>query len=62
MTSRHASFSDEFETYRIGFLDMDQCKEIYRTIRFRCRDKKVDPEEVEDLEYVIENLSGILLP
>lgn len=58
LTSRQASFSDEFESYRIGFLDMDQCKEIYEKIRFRCDDKKVDPEEIEDLKYVIENLSG----
>lgn len=58
LTSRQASFSDEFEPYRIGFLGMEQCKEIYEKIRFRCSSKKVDLEEIEDLEYVIENLSG----
>lgn len=58
LTSRQASFSDEFEPYRIGFLGMEQCKEIYEKIRFRCSGRKVDLEEVEDLEYVIESLAG----
>lgn len=58
LTSRQASFSDEFEPYRIGFLDMEQCKEIYEKIRFGSSGKKVALEEVEDLEYIIENLAG----
>ena len=58
LTSRQASFSDEFEPYRIGFLGMEQCKEIYEKIRFRGSGKKVDLEEVGDLEYIIENLAG----
>lgn len=58
LTSRQVSISDEFEPYRIGFLDMDQCKEIYGKIRFEGSNRKVDPEEVEDLEYVIESLAG----
>lgn len=58
LTSRQASFSDEFEPYRIEFLDMEQCKEIYEKIRFEGRGKKVNAEEVPDLEYVIESLAG----
>mgnify|MGYP006922409594 CR=1 FL=1 len=34
LTSRQATFGDEFEPYRIGFLGMEQCKEIYEKIRF----------------------------
>ena len=58
LTSRQVSVGDEFELYRIGFLGMEQCKEIYGKIRFEGGDRKVNPEEVEDLEYVIENLAG----
>lgn len=58
LTSRLASFSDEFESYRIGFLGMEQCKEIYGKIRFEGSDRKVDLEAVEDLEYVIGSLAG----
>ncbi|MDE7016908.1 MAG: tetratricopeptide repeat protein, partial [Lachnospiraceae bacterium] len=58
LTSRLTSFSDEFEPYRIGFLDMEQCKEIYGKIRFKGSGRKISPDEVEDLEYVIENLAG----
>lgn len=58
LTSRQVSFGDEFEAYQIGFLDMGQCKEIYEKIRFRGSGRKVDPEEVPDLEYVIENMAG----
>lgn len=58
LTSWQASFSDEFEPYPIGFLDREQCKEIYEKIRFRGSDRKVDLEEVSDLEYVIESLAG----
>lgn len=58
LTSRQAVFSDEFEPYQIGFLGMEQCKEIYEKIRFRGSSRKVGLEEVEDLEYVIESLAG----
>lgn len=58
LTSRQVSVGDEFELYRIGFLGMEQCKEIYEKIRFEGRRKKVDPEEVPDLEYVVESLAG----
>lgn len=58
LTSRQVSFSDEFESYRIGFLGMEQCVEIYEKIRFEVSGRKIDPGEVGDLEYVIENLAG----
>lgn len=58
LTSRQASFSDEFEPYRIGFLGMEQCKEIYEKIRFEGSDNKVKSEEIPDLEYIIEHLAG----
>lgn len=58
LTSRQVSFSDEFEPYHVGFLDLEQCKIIYEKIRFRGSGRKVDPEEVPDLEYVIENMAG----
>ncbi len=58
LTSRQVSFSDEFETYQIDFLDMEQCKEIYEKIRFKSSRRKVDSEEVEDLEYIIGSLAG----
>lgn len=58
LTSRQVSFGDEFEPYRIEFLGMEQCKEIYEKIRYRESSRKMDPEEVPDLEYVIEALVG----
>ncbi len=58
LTSRLASFGDEFEPYRIGFLGMEQCKEIYEKIRFVGSERKLSPEERQDLEYVIESLAG----
>ena len=58
ITSRQASFSDEFELYRIGFLNKEQCREIYEKIRFGNSGRKAKPEEVQDLEYIIENLAG----
>lgn len=58
LTSRQVSFGDEFEPYRIGFLGMEQCKEIFEKIRFRGSGRNVDPEEVPDLEYVIDALAG----
>ncbi len=58
ITSRQVFFSDEFELYKIDFLNKEQCKEIYEKIRFRNSGSKVKPEEVQDLEYIIENLVG----
>lgn len=58
LTSRQTSICDEFETYPIGFLDVEQCKEIYEKIRFKGSGRKVRPEEEQDLKYVIENLAG----
>ncbi len=58
LTSRQASVSDEFESYRIGFLGIEQCKEIYEKIRFEDSGGNIKPEEVQDLEYVIEKLAG----
>ena len=58
LTSRQASICDEFEPYPIGFLDMEQCKEIYEKIRFKGSGRKVRPEEEQDLKYVIKDLAG----
>lgn len=58
LTSRLVSFSDEFEPYRIGFLGMERCKEIYGKIRFGSSGRKVGSEEDPDLEYIIECLAG----
>ena len=58
LTSRQASICDEFEPYPIGFLDMEQCKEIYEKIRFKGSERKVRPEEDQDLNYVIKDLAG----
>ncbi len=58
LTSRQASFSDELELYQIGFLGMEQCKEIYEKIRFKGSRRKIGWEEIQDLEYIIENLAG----
>ncbi len=58
ITSRQVWFSDEFELYKIGLLDKEQCKKIYEKIRFENSGRKVKPEEVQDLEYIIENLAG----
>lgn len=58
LTSRQASLGDEFEPYQIGFLGMEQCKEIYEKIRFRGSGRKIDSDEVEDLTYIIESLVG----
>lgn len=58
LTSRQASLGSEFEPYRIGFLSLEHCKEIYEKIRFECSGKQVKPEEIRDLNYVIEHLAG----
>lgn len=59
ITSRLTSFSDEFEPYKIGFLDIEQCKEIYEKIRFENSVRQVKPEDVQDLEYIIKELAGM---
>lgn len=58
LTSRQASFGDEFEPFPIGFLGRERCIEIYEKIRFRGSGRKVSSEEVPDLKYVIESLAG----
>lgn len=58
ITSRLALFSDEFEPYRIVFLNTEQCIKIYEKIRFENSGEKVKPEELEDLKYIIEKLAG----
>ena len=58
LTSRQVSFSDEFEPYRIGFLGMEQCKEIYWKIRHEDSGKKVGAEDDQELKYVIGILAG----
>ena len=58
LTSRRTSFRKEFEPYRIGFLSMEQCKEIYEKIRFENSVKKIAIEETSDLEYIIEKLAA----
>lgn len=58
LTSRQTSISDEFELYRIGSLDTEQCKEIYEKIRFDGSERRVDQEEDEDLKHIIESLAG----
>lgn len=57
IVSRQASFDNEFETYRIGSFDIEQCKDIYEKIRFGGSGGKVGPEEIQDLECVIESLA-----
>ena len=58
LTSRRRTFSKEFESYPIGFLDIEQCKEIYKRIQIINDGKRVKEEEVLDLEYVIEKLAA----
>lgn len=58
LTSRRNSFSDEFEPYPIGFLKMEQCRDIYEKIRFNNNSMGISPEEIPDLEYIIEKLAG----
>lgn len=59
LTSRRRIFSKEFESYRIGFLSIGQCRKIYERIRFEDSGKRVAEEEVADLEYVIEKLAAM---
>ncbi len=58
LTSRQTSFSDEFESYPIGFLDTEQCIELFEKIWFAGSDRKINTEERPDLEYIIEKLVG----
>ena len=58
LTSRQVSFSDEFEPYPIGFLDTEQCIELFEKIWFAGSDRKINTEERPDLEYIIEKLVG----
>ena len=41
VTSRRTSFSKEFKTYKIGFLNIEQCKTIYEKIRYEDSSRKV---------------------
>ncbi len=58
LTSRRRTFSKEFESYRIGFLDTDKCREIYEKIRYEDGKKRIPEEEVLDLEYIIDTLAA----
>ncbi len=58
LTSRRTSFSTEFERFRIGFLNKEQCREIYEKIRFEDSRIGIKKEEVPDLEYIIEELAA----
>ena len=58
LTSRRRVFSKEFEPYRIGFLNTEQCKEIYEKIRFENDPVRVAEEELQDLEYIIDTLAA----
>ena len=58
LTSRQASLGDAFEIFRIGFLDLAQCREMYKNIRFEGNLVKVPVDEFSDLEYIIGNLVG----
>ena len=58
ITSRMTSFGGAFEPCPIGFLNIEECVRIYETIRFNNSERKVNPEELFDLEYIIEKLAG----
>lgn len=58
LTSRRSSFSKEFELCRIGFLDTEQCMEIYERIRYEDSGIKIPEEEMPDLKYVIEEMAA----
>lgn len=57
IASRQVSLGKGFETYRIGSFSFEQCKEIYEKVRFEGSGRKVRPEEIQDLECVIEGLA-----
>ena len=58
LTFRRTAFSKEFEPYMIGFLNTEQCREIYEKIRFKSSGRKIKDEELSDLEYIIEKLAA----
>ncbi len=58
LTSWQVLFGNEFEPYPIGFLDVEQCLEIYEKIRFAGSRRKVRAEEYPELIYIIEKLAG----
>jgi tetratricopeptide (TPR) repeat protein/predicted MPP superfamily phosphohydrolase len=58
LTSRQISFSDKFELYPVGFLNTEQCIELFERILFEGSDGKTSTEERPDLEYIIEKLAG----
>lgn len=58
LTSRRTFFSKEFEPYRIGFLSTEQCIVIYEKIRYGDSAIKLPEGEIEDLEYVIEEMAA----
>ena len=58
LTSRRTSFSKEFKTYKIGFLDIEQCKTVYEKIRYEDSGREVPEDEIPDLEYIIDKLAA----
>ena len=58
LTSRQTSFSDEFEPFPVGFLNTEQCIELFEKIWFAGSNGKISTEERPDLEYIIEELAG----
>ena len=58
LTSRQTLFSDEFELYSVGFLNTEQCIELFERILFEGSDGKISAEDRPDLEYIIEKLAG----
>ncbi len=58
LTSRRTYFSKEFKTYKIGFLDIKQCKAIYEKIRYEDSGREVPEDEIQDLEYIIDKLAA----
>ena len=59
VTSRRTSFSKEFKTYKIGFLDVKQCKTVYEKIRYEDSGREVPEDEIPDLEYIIGKLAAM---
>jgi len=58
LASRRTAFSKEFKTYKIGVLDIGQCKTIYEIIRYEDSDREVPGDEISDLEYIIDKLAA----
>ena len=59
LTSRRTSFNKGFKTYKIGFLDVKQCKTVYEKIRYEDSGREVPEDEIPDLEYIIEKLAAM---